>query len=506
MAYSAFNPEIESHFLACLIQYSECYGEVSLANDKDFSPVHRPIYSVIRQQLEATPPAPVTTVILADKLRSYGVDASKLSGVEPYDYMWALSAKPVKKDEAVGLLKELKLLTVRRELVDKCKDAERQLREMPPERFDEMVAVVDRTLSSVNTEYYRGGDSQNLFDGMEAKIEEEGNNPPKDGVVDGYLGPFPSFNEVFGPLIYRGSMALVGARSGAGKSSLSWFYTSHVCERNDLPLLILDAAEMTPEEIQYRAVCALSQGKIPYWALQNREWRKNAEWVRLIRDDIWPRVKKMQKTGIYYQNIGGMSAKEIVTYVKRFYFNKVGRDRMLLINLDYIKGMESFNKNSSEFQAIGNYVMDLKTLITNEITASIWTSVQNNRTGIVTGKTGADLATENDGQMGLSDRIIQQATHGFIMRYKTPEELAAEGNKFGNIKLVCVKHRRMGRKAYDFLTPVKTPAGKFATNYFNLETKGFAYWDKGTYGEMLAKTGQGLIESDPVTGQPTITL
>jgi replicative DNA helicase len=506
MAYNAFNPEIESHFLACLVQYGpDVYGEVSLASERDFSPIHKPIFSVIRQQLDANPPGPVTTVILADKLKSYGVDASRLSGVEPYDYMWALSAKPVKKDEAMSLFKELKLLTVRRELVDKCKEAERSLKETPPDQFDKMIGIVDQALSSVNTEYYKGGDTHNIFTGMEAKIEEEGNNPPKDGISDGYYGPFPSFNDVFGPIVYPGSLALVGARSGAGKSSLSWFYTSHVAEKHEIPLLILDAAEMTPEEIQYRAICCLSNGKIPYWALQNREWRKNSEFVRIIRDDIWPRIKKMEKTGIFYHNIGGMSAKEIVSYVKRFYYNKVGRDRMLLINLDYIKGMESFNKNSSEFQAIGNYVMDLKTLITNEIKASIWTSVQNNRSAIMVGKQGADLATENDGQMGLSDRIIQQATHGFIMRYKTPEELAAEGNKFGNLKIVCVKHRRMGRKAYDFLTPVKTPAGKFATNYFNVETKGFAYWDKGTFKEMVEKTGQGVIETAP-DGSKQITI
>jgi hypothetical protein len=80
-----------------------------------------------------------------------------------------------------------------------------------------------------------------------------------------------------------------------------------------------------------------------------------------------------------------------------------------------------------------------------------------------------------------------------------------EGNKFGNIKLVCVKHRRMGRKAYDFLTPVKTPNGKFASNYFNLETKGFAYWDKGTFKEMVEKTGQGIIQTDSA-GDKTVTI
>lgn len=508
MAYSPFNPEIESHFLAHLLQYPAEYGETgALITEKDFSPVHRPIYSVVRQQLEATPPQPVTTVILADKLKAYGVDASKLAGVEPYDYLWALSAKPIKKDEGVSLRDQLKLLSVRRELVDKCREAEKSLKETPPDRFDEMVSIVDRALTSVNTEYYRGTDTTNLFAGMEDKIEEEGNNPPADGEVDGYNGPFPSFNEVFGPLTYPGAFSLVGARSGAGKSSLSWFYTSHVAEKNELPLLILDVAEMTPEEIQYRAVCALSGGRIPYWMLQNREWRKSVEFTRLIREDIWPRVKKMMKTGVYYHNVGGMSGKDIISYIKRWYFQHVGRENMAIINLDYIKSMESFNgRQTSEHAAIGNYVADLKTLITTDIKAAIWTSVQNNRSSIVVGKSGADLSAENDGQMGLSDRIIQQATHGFIMRYKTPEELAAEGNRFGNVKLVCVKHRRMGRRAYDFLTPVKTPAGKFVTNYFNLETKGFAYFDKGTYKEMIDKTGQGIIQVDEKTGEKMFEL
>ncbi len=57
-----------------------------------------------------------------------------------------------------------------------------------------------------------------------------------------------------------------------------------------------------------------------------------------------------------------------------------------------------------------------------------------------------------------------------------------------------------------FLTPVKMPNGKFASNYFNLETKGFAYWDRGTMKEMIDKLGQGVISLDPESGDKTITL
>jgi hypothetical protein len=150
MPYLPFDPEIESHFLATLVQYPQAWGEVSLAAEKDFSLIHRPIFSVVRQHLDSPGAGPITTILLADKLKSYGVDASKLSGVEPYDYIWALQAKPVRQEDAPNLLKKLRLLTVRRELVDKCKEAEKALRDTGADKFDEMVGIVDKTLSSVN--------------------------------------------------------------------------------------------------------------------------------------------------------------------------------------------------------------------------------------------------------------------------------------------------------------------------------------------------------------------
>jgi len=316
MSHKLFDVEVEKHFLGSLLQYPESWGEVSLAATNDFSTVHQPIFQIIKQQLDSTPPQPVTPVILADKLKTYNVDL----GVDAFIYLDALRLKPVKKEDAENLFKELKKLTVRRELIASCDSAKQQLLKTDANTFDEMVGIVDKTLSSVNTQYFKN-DHLNLFTGMVDKIEEEGNNPLSEEEQRGYDGPFPSFNRIFSSIIYPSSMILTGARSGVGKSSLSWFYTSSVAEKHQLPLVILDAAEMTPDEIQRRAICALSGGVIPYWALQNREWRKNAAWVKMIREDIWPRIQKMEKTGVYYQNIGGMSGKEIVSYLKRLYPN-----------------------------------------------------------------------------------------------------------------------------------------------------------------------------------------
>jgi hypothetical protein len=208
----------------------------------------------------------------------------------------------------------------------------------------------------------------------------------------------------------------------------------------------------------------------------------------------------MEKAGIsHYKNIGTMNPADIIRFIKRFYYNKVGRGNFLIINYDYFKGMASLGRNgAAEHQIIGDFINELKTLITEEIDACIWGGVQNNRSGITTDnpkEKGGPQNTENDGQMGLSDRIIQQATHGFILRYKTPEEIGSEKNRFGNMKLVPVKKRKMtGIRFEELLYPVKLPSGRYVNNYFNLESKGFSYRDCGSLKDMMDTLGHTAID------------
>lgn len=504
MSYQAYNPEIESHFLATLIQFGPAvYSDVTLASEKDFSPVHKPIYSVLRQALESAPDEPLTTVLIAERLKAYGVDASKLAGVEPYDYIWALSAKPVTKDGMTGLFEKLKKITVRRELVEKLKEGEKALRETDAESFSDMVGIVDKTLTSVNTEYYRPPEATDVMDSIESIVEERGNNPI-DADSMGYLGPLPSLNKTIGSaLISPSSLTVLTARTANGKSAFSFFYCVSIAEQYGIPLLWVDSGEMTVEQLQMRAVCCLSKGRVPLWAVKSGEWRKNKDWVRIIRDEVWPRVKKIK---MYYHGVGGMSPKDKISFIKRFYFNKVGRDNFLLISDDYIKGVEALGKQTSEYQSVGYYLADVKTLITEDIKASYWTSVQANRAGIHQGKKVEDIA-DNEGVISLSDRVGHNASTILLLRHKVPEELAAEQNKFGNVVLKPLKVRESSAKQYEkILKPVKTPNGRFVANYFNLNTNSFYYEDKGLYSESLDLMGQGVIAVDPISGEKTFTL
>jgi hypothetical protein len=141
---------------------------------------------------------------------------------------------------------------------------------------------------------------------------------------------------------------------------------------------------------------------------------------------------------------------------------------------------------------------DLKSLITTEIDAAVWTSVQNNKMGVYNGKK-SDQVIDNEENMGLSDRILQQSTNSFTMRYKLPDEISREGGLFGNVMLKPLKERKLlGKNFQDMLDYVrvvtKGPDGKstieYKKNYFNLESKSFCYFDKGSLKDMMVKTAR----------------
>ena len=88
-----------------------------------------------------------------------------------------------------------------------------------------------------------------------------------------------------------------------------------------------------------------------------------------------------------------------------------------------------------------------------------------------------------------------------------PEELAMEKDLFGNMKLTPVKTREaLGKDSDKALRPIKLPNGKFVTNYFNLDSKGFYFTEKGDLRRVLEVLGQSAVDltkgKDGVTPPP----
>lgn len=494
-----FNVEIEVACLAILLQYPDTWGDFNLITESDWSKTNKPLFGVIRMQLDTTPPGSVSSVVLAEKLKAHSITSMGEQGdVSVYDYLEALRIRFVERKDSVHMARELKRVSVRRELVFKAEMVAKQLRGSPQASFQEMTSIVEKGLSSVTTDYYQRDEFTNVFDTIVEVTEKRADNPV-DAATMGYMGPFDTINKLLGAICDKGLMVTVGARTGNQKSALGFYYNFCLAEKYKVPILLLDVGEMSLERIQRRAVCVLAEGKVPLWAIASGQWRQNKEWKRVIQEECWPRVKGVR---FDYINVGNMDHREKISLIRRYYYNKVGRGNTLGILDDYLKGTEAFGRNTAEYQSIGYYINDVKSMITTEIPAWYWTSVQNNRTGVYQGKKAADIVDSED-QMGLSDRIIQQSDWGFILRWKVTEEIAAEGQLFGNMRLTPVKTREALGKEYEkALRPVKLPSGRFQTNYFSLESKSFAFSECGDLHKILQTLGRAPLDMKTETGAP----
>lgn len=488
---SLYSPEVEANALALLLAYgAEIWGDFHLNDRADLSSAHRPLWDLLSLQLSQTPPGSLDPLLLAEKAQALGIGTLE-GGFAIFDYISGLKNRYVDKAQASSYARELKRLRVRRDLLGKLDSARRDLAAQPQISFEEMTGLVERELSAVTTAYFKPEVESVMGDGLIEVIEQRAANPIKPEEML-YMGPFDSINRTIGPAISPASLAILIARTGTGKSALSFYWCVYVAEKYGLPLLWLDAAEMTVEQLQMRAVCCLSDGRIPLWAVRSGEWDKNPAWRKIVRNEVWPRVKKIQMD---YKNVGMMSAREKISFIRRYYFNKVGRSRFLIIGDDYIKGIEAMGGKTAEWQSMGYYIGDVKTLITDEIQAGYWTSLQGNRSIITQGKKASEIVDSGETGASISDRIIQQATVAWLMRYKVPEELAREKDMFGNIVLKKAKLREgYGREYEKIARAMKMPNGTFAENYWNIQGSNFHFTDKGLHSEALEALGHASTD------------
>jgi hypothetical protein len=257
-------------------------------------------------------------------------------------------------------------------------------------------------------------------------------------------------------------------------------FTSKVSEKYSVPVLHFDNGEMSKEELIFRQCAAMSG--VPIYLLESGNWRKaGSEIVNKVRN-VWGTLKERYKH-LYYYNVGGMNVDSQISVLKRFYYSKIGRGKPLIFSFDYIKTTSENANNKTEWQVVGEMVDKYKKCIQRDIKSdsgpciAMMTSVQSNRSGIVTNKVAANVV-DDESIVSLSDRITQFSSHMFILRNKTFDELQSEKG-FGTHKLINIKARHLGRDIAGAINPVKMPDDSLKKNFINLEIKNFSVAEKG---------------------------
>lgn len=473
------NYELEQHLISGIIQHPDKYFEISpFISEKDFysenSLIHKSIFYVLRNSLEKG--ETLDELLISENIKSMGITFEE--GIDPLEYIRSLSMRKMSPESVVGTARELKKITIRRDIAEAGIDLSRAMKNSNFDSYDEIVCKADSVYHNIINYYDSGGDiPENLYEDMEEIIEERANNPIEEF---GLPGPHQRLQEIYGSLLTPGNIAVIVARSGIGKTQFCMDYCTKVSAMNEhVPVLHFDNGEMSKEELTMRQCASLSGVQLSL--LQTGMWRNaGEETVNKVRS-VWKKIKKMK---FYYFNCGGMGIDEMVNVVRKFYYSKVGRENQMIFSFDYIKTTYATSTTSkNEWQIVGEIVDKFKNLIQKEIVfekkpyISMITSVQMNRLGTSRNRSSENIV-EDETVVSLSDRIIQFCSDMFILRAKEPAEIAEHAN-FGTHKLVSLKNRDLGQDPQRALQPVEMPDGSLRRNYLNFDFINFNITERG---------------------------
>ena len=497
-----YNFELEKQLLAGLLKEPESLAEISnFISNSDFyskqSSLHSAIFRIIKQAIDAGDE--IDEIIIAQRVNEVGLSFE--DNLNPSDYIQSLSLRKVPKGNILKTAKELKKYTIRREILESSQEISKKMKNIAPESsYRDIIEVADNVYNSRINLYEIGNDSpENIYEEMEAIVEERGDNPVTEF---GMMGPHPKVNDIYGSLLRAGNITVIVARSGVGKTQFCMDYSTKVSLQYDVPVLHFDNGEMSKEELIMRQCAALSG--VPMHLLESGKWRKAGEKVVDKVRSVWPKIKNLK---FYYYNVGGMDVDSMVNTLKRFYYAKVGRGNQMVFSFDYIKTTSENISNKSEWQVVGEMVDKFKKCVQKEILHDgnpiipMITSVQSNRYGITTNRS-SDNIVDDESIVSLSDRITQFCSHMFILRSKTADEMETEGGRFGTHKLINVKARHLGSDIAGAVEPVRI-GDSLRKNAINLDFNNFNITERGDLRD-IARVLDGHEELDNNGIQETI--
>jgi len=466
--------KLEHQLLSCLMQHPTCYADVAgLIDEGDFcvhdgSFVNKTIFRIIKQIQESGNTEPLNEVIVIERLKAANI--TFVDNVDTGDYIRTMLLKKMSKESILPLVKELKVISVKRSMKEACDDIFSFLKKDSSNNLVKIIEKADKLYNDKINFYFEDNmKPQNIYDDFEEVIEDLADNPRDPGVLTPHM---PRLNSMYGSLLRPGNISVVCARTGVGKTTFCLDFVTKISKEHDIPVLHFDNGEMSKLELQMRQCSALSG--VPMYLIETGKWRDSsyidpdtreevsAEDARKKIRDAFQHVKGMR---FDYFNVGGLSVDQMIQVARRYYYSEVGRNNPMILSFDYIKTTnERTEKNKASWEVVGEMVDKFKRFVHREITfdnkpmIGMITSVQSNRIGI-TGNRNPDAIVDDESIVSLSDQITQFASHLFILRPRLAAELQSEPDCYSRAthRLKCIKFRHLGEDRLRASEPVNIP-------------------------------------------------
>jgi len=487
-----FNVGYEKNVIAGVIQYPDVFTELSLIEASDFSRVNSPIWAIIKNTVENK--GEPTPIVLAERLKSIGI---KFDGIEPFDYLDSLRILPVDKKAIIGIAKELKKLSLIRNIHTQAGILQKQVLDMKGAPAQEIFKALNETIgNSITMLDSQEGEAEDLYSNLEAFIEEKGNNPTDDV---GFKMPFDLWNEYYGGL-RKGGLYFTASRSGQGKSTFLSYIGDEVANRcnpgMNIKTLFLDT-EMSKEDQMIRLAAA--RIGCPFYLIDTGKWRQDEEWFPKVRAGL-EKLKKENRS-LYFKQVSSMGIDDLVNFIKRWFYKNVGKGGNAFIVYDYMKILAGdSNGKNPEWQTALDKMQKLKDMAV-ELQVPIFTALQVNRAGTTTNKNAGEVV-DDESVLSISGRIDWLVNFAGILRRKTPDEIAADGQDMGTHKLVVLKSRFQGRTSsghHDLVKIVENKKTKYKANYLCFDITNFMVEERGDFRAIAEMNGWTKIKKDDST-------
>lgn len=489
-----YSIQVEKHVLGGLIQNPSVISDVDrFVGERDFvAEPHNVIYSCLRAAFLAN--EKIDRVLLAQKIKNLGI-AFK-DDINIFDYIEAISFTQITPLATIKACQELVKFRALRDIHGTCEKMQEHIDKSINQPLEGTIAEVDEIYGKQMNSFETENEPAILFEGLYEKVEERGNNPLEEV---GIATPYPEFNRLYGGF-RRKNLYIIASRAKSGKTT----WLDETCAEisrihNNLPILILDT-EMSTDEIQYRMAAARS--RVGLWHLKTGNWRKNDENIERVRTSLTGVGKNYPR--VYHMAIGNKSIAHVASICRRWYLKVVGRGNDCLICYDYLKIIEGGdNRNRQEHQEMGDRVDFMKKLA-EELDCPILTACQNNRDGVVGARDPADIV-DDERSIGLSDRITHFASGVWILRRRTPEEIALDTPESGTHKLIEVVVREQGRDAAGHLDFIlrRFPDGKqkYVKNFINFNIVNFRVEELGSLRHTIERQNARFLVRDNPEGE-----
>lgn len=424
------NVAAERAALAGIFRYGiDAYVDVAAMLTEDcFTVAHNKVfYSCVSHALKHQDSLDFSSLLAAAEsqgLSEYVNDAGVLKHFE------AITHTPVNLENVREYAATILKLDFGRKIQESARDIYRVIEGIDgSESISEIMSLAEAPLQALSLSYLREDQSTpvRLGDGIDVYIDNLLENPVDQiGIPTG----FETFDRALGGGLRRKCVDVIGARSGVGKSIIADCVTCAVTKLG-IPVLMLDT-EMDGDDHKGRVLANL--GRVEINEIATGKFGEDDQKTY----DVRKAAEEFKSRPYFYLNVSGRPFEEVVAIMRRWVMKEVGYDedgnmRDCLIIYDYLKLMtsDSINSNIAEYQALGFQITQLHNFCV-EYDVPCLTFVQLNRDGI---------SKESTDAVSGSDRIIWLCTSFSIFKEKTPEEIASDGLRAGNCKLIPLKTR-----------------------------------------------------------------